>query len=138
MPRKITFEPTSGGFVFNAASNTTSHATRYARRSKSQTASVLQATPSALFAPCLDNSLEWNLAHLAAVRGRSAFLSNALIAKDDKTVASANRQNLAFIAVMAKDKAGRTTLALAIDAESGSTIKVRAGDLRRLFSFRRF
>ena len=58
------------------------------------------------------------MVHVAAAKGEDGFLSNVLLVKEDNKTALP----LAFFALLARDKGGRTPLALAIEAKNGPAV----------------
>ena len=90
--------------------------------SESKTVSVILAFPQSLIEPRFDDGSEKNLVHVAAAAGRSSFLFSTLILKDDSLVLT--KQKTAFLSLMARDKSGRTPLALAVEAGSDPSVKV--------------
>ncbi|GMH64615.1 hypothetical protein TrST_g10092 [Triparma strigata] len=98
---------------------------------KSDTFTALKESPRRILEPRFDDSSEWNLIHAAAAGGRSNFLTRVLNVADDgsvdhshgKKLGWASRQKLAFFASVFRDGKGQTPLALAVNAESGPSIK---------------
>lgn len=98
---------------------------------RSDTFTALKESPRRILEPRFDDSSEWNLIHAAAAGGRSNFLTRVLNVADDgsvdhshgKKLGWASRQKLAFFASVFRDGKGQTPLALAVNAESGPSIK---------------
>ncbi|GMH58853.1 hypothetical protein TL16_g02702 [Triparma laevis f. inornata] len=102
--------------------------------SNSGTAAFLQNSPRTLIEPRLDDGSRQNLVHLAAYEGEAAFLSQVLIPEIDETAEQEKQQQLAFFALLAKDKNHKAPLTLALESNDGPAVRAILVCLQLLFA----